>query len=398
MPVGLSLRSPRLPSTPAPSRVPSPAPAVQESAFTPPAPRRGWLDGHSVLSAAWWPVRSSVANAIMSKGEQGRLADVASLINDYKFEPHDLPVHDDAGRKLGTVRLYHWNRARAEALVGPDATAEQRRLAGLETREVKAGERDPLLVLHGIFCNAVSHKKMLDPLREDHDEVVLIDLPGHGDTQLEPGVNLDPAVMGTLVEKALRAFFGDRPFGIYGNSLGGAVTLEMTDRFGEQVTSAFVANPVGGRASEEVQRAFFGGLQPRSFGSLYNDRDRFFDHSGPVTWKVFAHHLLGSMVAEQLMAKGPLREFISHGGNDSAIRPEQLERIASKTAYLRGPNDKLVPAEVDAYFKEHLGGNGATVLEPEGFGHAPGLKRPLETARLVRAHEDAVRESKATGG
>jgi pimeloyl-ACP methyl ester carboxylesterase len=87
------------------------------------------------------------------------------------------------------------------------------------------GSGEPLILIHGITHRRQAWYPVLDSLT-DHREVVLIDLPGHGDS---PPLVSD----GRPVEEILRAEFRqflqdqqlDRPH-VAGNSLGGRIALE----------------------------------------------------------------------------------------------------------------------------------------------------------------------------
>jgi pimeloyl-ACP methyl ester carboxylesterase len=368
----------------------SPAPAVQQTRHSNPFKPTSFFAGLRRIGAKF-------GEAFV---EADRNQQLRKLRERRKFEPSDVVVRDNNGFPMARVRFYTWNRARAEAALGPYASQAQREAAGVARRSAGTSQRDPLLLVHGLFHDATAHRNMLDQLCEDHDEIVLMDTIAHGDSILAPWVTLTPALIGEITEKAVRQHFGDRKFGIYGNSLGGAITLQLSNRLGPQVSSSIVASPVGARAPEETQAQFFGALRPRSFRSLFADRNKLFDYTkdwkwwNPRHWGDLAVHFVGSMVAEKRMATGPLHDMLARAGNADAIPPEALHRIAPKTTYVHGLRDQLIPGEYRSYFKQHLGGWGSPVIEPPNFVHSPGVpkdEQPQQVATAIRQHEDLMR-------
>lgn len=91
---------------------------------------------------------------------------------------------------------------------------------------IRMGSGPPLLLIHGIGHRWQAWEPVLDRLTEQHD-VIAVDLPGFGGSPLPAGGT--PVTMTTLVTavSALLAAEGiERPH-VAGNSLGGAIALEL---------------------------------------------------------------------------------------------------------------------------------------------------------------------------
>lgn len=106
----------------------------------------------------------------------------------------------------------------------------------------RRGSGEPLVLVHGIGHRRQGWYPVLDELAR-HRDVILIDLPGHGESQeYAPG---DRHVREVFLEE-LTGFFDalglDRPH-IAGNSLGGLVALEMAKE--GLVSSATALAPAG---------------------------------------------------------------------------------------------------------------------------------------------------------
>lgn len=106
----------------------------------------------------------------------------------------------------------------------------------------RRGAGEPLVLLHGIGHHWRAWEPVLDRLATAHD-VIAIDLPGFGESPLPPGG--PPADMAAVVAAVGDFFAGfglDRPH-VAGNSLGGAIALELAAA--GLVSSATALSPAG---------------------------------------------------------------------------------------------------------------------------------------------------------
>ena len=116
----------------------------------------------------------------------------------------------------------------------------------------RVGDGPPLVLFHGIGHRWQAWEPVLDRLARHH-EVVAVDLPGFGESP-EPDSGL-PADMAATVERVrnLLEHLGlDRPH-VAGNSLGGAIALELAAA--GHVASATALAPAGFHTLAERRRA-----------------------------------------------------------------------------------------------------------------------------------------------
>jgi pimeloyl-ACP methyl ester carboxylesterase len=114
------------------------------------------------------------------------------------------------------------------------------------------GSGEPLVLLHGIGHHRRAWEPVLDRLCAAH-EVIALDLPGFGASPVPAGGM--PPGMPALVVAVARAFeeWGlGRPH-VAGNSLGGAIALELA--YAGLVASATAFSPVGFSSPGELRRA-----------------------------------------------------------------------------------------------------------------------------------------------
>jgi pimeloyl-ACP methyl ester carboxylesterase len=122
----------------------------------------------------------------------------------------------------------------------------------MRINHIRQGAGEPLVLLHGIGHRLQAWTPVLDRLAAHHD-VIAIDLPGFGESPVPPGgMPRDiPATVAMMVEY-LAAEGLHRPH-VAGNSLGGAIALELA--VAGHVRSATAFSPGGFFTEAEWRRA-----------------------------------------------------------------------------------------------------------------------------------------------
>jgi pimeloyl-ACP methyl ester carboxylesterase len=127
----------------------------------------------------------------------------------------------------------------------------------------RRGTGEPLVLLHGIGHHWQAWLPVLDRLAEAHD-VIALDLPGFGESAMPAGgVPRDMAKAVDEVAEFLADLGIDRPH-VAGNSLGGAMALELADA--GLVSSATALSPAGFCTRRE-QRWAIGVLTAHRWGT-----------------------------------------------------------------------------------------------------------------------------------
>jgi pimeloyl-ACP methyl ester carboxylesterase len=100
-----------------------------------------------------------------------------------------------------------------------------------------------LLLIHGMG-SASTAWKLITPRLEERYQVLALDLPGHGASELIPGQEMDPESLAHLIASELRSM-GLEKIHVAGNSLGGWIALELAAIYPDLVQSVCALAPAG---------------------------------------------------------------------------------------------------------------------------------------------------------
>lgn len=116
---------------------------------------------------------------------------------------------------------------------------------GVRVRYRDTGEksRAPVLLLHGIGRSLEDWDGLYDRLAGDH-RVLSVDLPGFGLSERMPG-KYTLESLARFILTALDALGEKRPVHLVGNSLGGAVAMQLSILAPQRVRSLILANSAG---------------------------------------------------------------------------------------------------------------------------------------------------------
>lgn len=110
-----------------------------------------------------------------------------------------------------------------------------------------------IVLVHGMGSAATAWKP-LTPFLQERFNVITVDLPGHGQTPMIAGQEMDPISIGELVVRVVEEQLGVTEFDVIGNSWGGWIALEMAASFPDSVRSVTALAPAGFWLATYVQR------------------------------------------------------------------------------------------------------------------------------------------------
>ncbi|MFF5296596.1 alpha/beta fold hydrolase [Paractinoplanes globisporus] len=249
----------------------------------------------------------------------------------------------------------------------------------------------PVVLLHGIGRSLEDWSAQHDLLSADH-RVIAIDMPGFGLSQRHP----ESATLTSLsdgVWQTLETLGETRPVHLMGNSLGGAVSMQMlvddpsrvstltlvnSAGFGKEVTFALRMLAVPGMGRYLLSH-IDGRTAPRVERTLYADRAMVTPERIAMAIKIAHQPDFAAVYLEIARALGGFR------GIASQWRSQLLPRVArhgKPTLIVWGDRDHILPVSHLAAARAAF--PAATWHLFEGAGHMPQIERPAEFAQLVR--------------
>jgi pimeloyl-ACP methyl ester carboxylesterase len=261
-------------------------------------------------------------------------------------------------------------------------------VAGLRVRYVRLGSGAPVVLLHGIASSIYTWKDVLPALARSHD-VVALDLPGFGGSDVPPALSVDLYVR---LLPALLERLGLRRASLVGHSLGGALAAvtaaqrpDLVDRLVLVSAAGYNLRPrdqpllvrLMGRLPSAVAA---GGLpRPRLLVALAL-RQVF--HDDRLVTEERREEYLAPLVRPG--AAAALRSLVLSSDQGSQAAVEQaISAVRAPTLIIWGREDVWIPVADASRFEAAIPGSRSAVLE--ACGHLPQEEKPAETARLLDA-------------
>lgn len=246
------------------------------------------------------------------------------------------------------------------------------------------GKGPAVLLLHGLGGSSSSMAPVLPGLAQLVSRVELLDLPGHGRSEV-PKTPLSAReyadVLIGVIEELARQTGGKVV--LIGNSLGGALALLAAQERPELIAGVVGLNPAGAQLSEEALHVL-----PRAFADPNEGAARMaqllFHRTPWLFWLVardFARNWSSPTV--QRILDDARAGVLGGAGADRSLGPERLAGIRAPVLILWGQEDRLLPSSSPRDFARYI--PGAKVELIPGCGHIPQVERPALTRRRVRA-------------
>ena len=249
----------------------------------------------------------------------------------------------------------------------------------------RLGSGPPLILLHGIGHSRQAWTPTVD-LLTPHRELVLVDLPGHGDSPLPAGGGpLGVPELADHVQAFLRQVGLTRP-GVAGNSLGGAIALELARR-GVASTAVALA-PIGFWSRAEVWYALIVLRASRLLASLLLPVLRPVLATAPVRAAVLGVYFARPLRLTLAQAEATVRGFAAAAGVGAILpyssryrfrRGEELHDVPVTVAW--GDRDRLLIGRQARRARALL--PAARHLLLTGCGHVPMSDDPHRVAEVL---------------
>ncbi|MCH8542821.1 MAG: alpha/beta hydrolase [Alcanivorax sp.] len=244
------------------------------------------------------------------------------------------------------------------------------------------GERPVVLLLHGFGADSSNWLRMVIELKHDADFVVP-DLPGHGASGGDTSTDYRLAMQARRLLSLMSALDVEQ-FDVVGNSMGGAISLEMARLAPERVRTLGLINAAG----ITLQTPEFAALIKYGEDNPLIPRD-VADFRETLTWAMaeppwlpdFFVRIMGEKKAANAARMDKVWADLDE--DPAMARGAALADISTPALVIWGDQDRLLSNDNAARFVEYLPHSQKLMLA--GIGHAPMVEAPRDTAMALRA-------------
>jgi pimeloyl-ACP methyl ester carboxylesterase len=253
-----------------------------------------------------------------------------------------------------------------------------------EIAVTRAGEGDPVILVHGLGATKASFLPTLAALSGSH-RVIAADLPGFGDSVKPIGAAYDPAYFAGAIVALLDACGIERAH-VVGNSMGGRVALEVGFRYPDRTGRLALLAPSLAWLRERpwtvalrALRPELGLIQPAP-RPIVEALVRSVVPGGRDGWSAVG---VDEFLRSYLTPRGRAA-FYAAARNIYLEDPDtfwpRLKELQGESLFVWGRQDRLVPIAFARHVREAL--PAAQHLELD-CGHVPQLEAPRQTHRAV---------------
>lgn len=235
------------------------------------------------------------------------------------------------------------------------------------------GDLPPVVSVHGFAASAVQLAPLARLLRPAARRITLVDLPGHGFSEVpSTGFDTDALLRGVL--EALDTIVRE-PVVLLGNSMGGYIALRFALESPHKVAKLVLVSP-GGAAMDQATldelRTIF---HVRSHADALQFVDRLLGR--PTVLR----HLFALSVRRRL-SRADLLAVLDAVRTDQLLTREEVARLEVPALCVWGQGDRILPRQNLEFFRASLPPH-SRIVEPAGLGHSPYLEAPRVLSKLV---------------
>ena len=241
----------------------------------------------------------------------------------------------------------------------------------------------PLVLVHALGADSEMWDPQLPELSAMR-RVVMVDLPGHGNSIAGPGPYTIRDLGEDVLDVATTAGAGE--FDLCGMSLGGLISLWIAGHSPERVMSLVASNTAARIGTEEIWQARIdavagGGMEAVSEQALARFFTSGFASEHPDVFEPTSRALLATDPGGYAACCAALR--------DADLR-ELVEAIRCPTLVIGGTEDISTPLAESVWLHEHVDGSTLHILD--GAPHFSNLEQPeawTETAKRFLAAQNS---------
>lgn len=242
----------------------------------------------------------------------------------------------------------------------------------------RAGEQT-LLLIHGFGATKENWIRFAAQLT-NRFHVVIIDLPGHGESTKDLSLNYDIETQVENVHQIAEAL-GLGQFNIAGNSMGGAISALYAAKYPSEIKTATLYDPAGIHDVEsDLDKHLRNGENPLIVSDTASfERLLTFAMEKPpfIPWPIT------EVAAEKASQKQKINAKIFTDistGNKSLFKSE-IAKINTPTQIIWGTEDRVINVGNADVFEQLIKGSKKIIMQ--GIGHVPMIEVPKESADMM---------------
>ncbi|CAA0110104.1 Lipase 1 [Zhongshania aliphaticivorans] len=239
-------------------------------------------------------------------------------------------------------------------------------------------EAEAVIMLHGYSADKTVWMRFARYFLDDY-RVVILDLPGHGETAFDPELKYDTRSQGQRVIEVMDALGVSRAH-IIGNSMGGFIAAQLALHHAKRVLTATLIDPAGVVAPQasDMEKMLAEGRNPFEIASR-EEFDEFYAMTmAQPPW--LPRMVLDYMADDYILRRESLvrifEDFHSVDMLDSS-----LGKVRVPVLIMWGERDRLLHFSSAEVWRSGI--EGAELVSYPELGHMPMLEAPERSARDV---------------
>lgn len=241
-----------------------------------------------------------------------------------------------------------------------------------------AHAKEAVVLVHGFSADKVVWVRFAKHFTRRY-RVLVLDLPGHGDTAYQPALNHSAASQAARVLRAMDAL-GIARAHVVGNSMGGFIAARMAHDHPHRVASATLVDAAGVHSPQpsSMEKMLANGRNPFEVHTQADFRAFYaMTMARPPWFPGMALYAVGQRyIAQRAQLTRIFQDFFGVGMLD-----DQLNQIRVPVLVMWGRHDQLI--HVSAADVWASGIPGAKKVVYDDLGHMPMLEAPARSARDV---------------
>jgi pimeloyl-ACP methyl ester carboxylesterase len=240
-------------------------------------------------------------------------------------------------------------------------------IAGKQVYYEIHGEGIPLIMIHGSLCRHHLWQQQ-ESLAEDA-QLVLLDLPGHGESEPLDGAITVPRLADTVARVIERLELGEVV--PVGHSLGGAIAIQLALHHPHLIKGLVL---IGTGAKLGVLPAILEGLQADYQAAINLS-------IGKLGFAPNADSMVIKQVKSECLLCNPRIGYLDFAACNEFDMRNRIQEIKVSTLVLVGNDDKLTPVKWSQYLADHIPTSTLQVIE--AAGHFVMVEQPSQLNEAI---------------